>query len=69
MTDRRHPENAQLRKQWVTLKAYADLYDVDPRTVLKWAEAGLVNLGRVQVPGKRDLVRVLNRPPWAGRTT
>jgi hypothetical protein len=48
---------------WVTLKAYAERYDVDPRTVKKWAEAGLVQLLRVRVKGKRPLVRVENQPP------
>lgn len=64
MTDRRRPENAALRKQWVKLTAYADLYDVDQRTVLKWAEAGLVQLERVSIAGKRPLIRVKNLPPW-----
>lgn len=69
MTDRRKPENAELRKQWVTLKAYAELYDVDPRTVLKWAEAGLVDIGRASIGGKRALIRVRNQPPWDRRTS
>lgn len=69
MTDRRKPENAELRRQWVTLSAYAELYDVDPRTVKKWADAGLVQLGKVRIQGKRALVRVKNIPPWDGRTT
>lgn len=69
MTDRRQPENAELRKQWVTLSAYAELYDVDPRTVKKWAEAGLVQLGKVRLLGKRALIRVKNIPPWEGRTS
>ena len=69
MTDRRRPENADLRKQWVTLAAYAELYDVDPRTVKKWADAGLVQLGKVQVLGQRAIIRVKNLPPWDGRTS
>ena len=69
MTDRRQLANADLRKQWVKLAAYAELYDVDPRTVLKWAEAGLVQLERISVAGKRALVRVKNQPPWDGRTS
>ena len=63
MSERRKPEHADLRRQWVTLQAYAELYDVDPRTVIKWAEAGLVALGRVQIAGKRALVRVRNQAP------
>ena len=66
MKDRRRPENAELRKQWVKLTAYAELYDVDPRTVLKWAEAGLVELVRVSIQGKRAIVRVKNQPPSEG---
>jgi hypothetical protein len=69
MVDRRKPENAALRKQWVTLTAYAELYDVDPRTVKKWADAGVVHLERVSIAGKRALVRVKNVAPWDGRTT
>lgn len=69
MTDRRKPENAELRKQWVTLTAYAELYDVDPRTVKKWADAGLVTLEKVQILGQRALIRVKNIPPWDGRTS
>ena len=69
MSERRRPENAELRKQWITLSAYAELYDVDPRTVKKWADAGLVQLGRVSILGKRALVRVKNLPPWDGRTS
>jgi len=53
----------------VKLRAYADLYDVDPRTVLKWAEAGLVTIERVTIAGKRPLLRVKNRPPVAGMTS
>jgi hypothetical protein len=60
----------QLRKQWVKLTAYAELYDVDPRTVLKWAEAGLVQLERITMQGsKKAIVRVRNMPPWDGRTS
>ena len=69
MTDRRRPENAELRKQWVTLQAYAELYDVDPRTVKKWADAGLVQLGKVRILGQRAIIRVKNVPPWDGRTS
>ena len=60
---------ANPRKLWLTLSAYAEQYDVDPRTVKKWAEAGLVQLGRVSILGKRALVRVKNLPPWDGRTS
>ena len=63
MTDRRRPENSALRKQWVKLTAYAEMYDVDPRTVLKWADAGLVDMRRIQIPGQRATIRVLNQPP------
>lgn len=69
MSDRRKPENATLRKQWVTLSAYAARYDVDPRTVAKWAENGIVQLGRVQIGGKRALVRVKNVAPVGFPTT
>lgn len=67
MRERRQPENASLRKQWVTLAAYAELYDVDPRTVKKWAEAGLIRLERVSIHGKRAIVRVQNKEPWDGQ--
>jgi hypothetical protein len=64
MTDRRKPENAELRKQWVTLQAYAELYDVDPRTVKKWAEAGLVELVDLKPSNARKRTWVRNQPPW-----
>jgi hypothetical protein len=63
MTDRRKPENAELRKQWVTLTAYAELYDVDPRTVKKWADAGLVDLVEVRPANARTIIRVKNQRP------
>jgi hypothetical protein len=69
VTDRRRPENAELRKQWVTLSAYAELYDVDPRTVKKWADAGLVTLETVKPRNARARTWVKNQPPWDGRTT
>jgi hypothetical protein len=69
VSERRKPENAELRKQWVKLRAYAELYDVDARTVMKWADAGLVQLERISLAGKRALVRVKNTPPWDGRTS
>lgn len=69
MVERRHPENRHLRqrvdvlKAWITVRDYADIYAVDPRTVRKWAEAGLVELIKVALPGKRPIVRVSNCPP------
>lgn len=47
----------------MTLQVYADRYDVDPRTVVKWAEAGIVIMGRVQIAGKRAVLRVKNIAP------
>lgn len=67
MTERRKPEHAELRKQWVTLKAYAELYDADPRTIQKWAEAGLIELERVTPRNARTIIRVKNQPPWQKR--
>lgn len=64
MTERRRPENAILRKQWVTLKAYSELYDADPRTIKKWAEAGLIELVSVKPRNSRTIIRVKNRAPW-----
>lgn len=66
MRERRQPENSTLRKQWVTLKAYGELYDADPRTVRKWAEAGLVELVSVTPKDARKIIRVKNSPPWEG---
>lgn len=64
MSERRQPQNAEFRKQWVKLTAYAELYDVDPRTVLKWAEAGLVEIATVKPRGARTKHWVRNQPPW-----
>lgn len=48
---------------WVSVHDYAEFYGVDPRTVRKWAEAGLVDLIKIAPPGKRPVVRVQNKPP------
>ena len=63
MPERRKPENAQLRKQWVTLAYYAEQWAVDPRTVKKWADAGLVELVEVRSPRCRTIIRVRNTAP------
>jgi hypothetical protein len=48
---------------WVSVRVYAETFSVDPRTVRKWAEAGLVELVAVSLQGKRPLIRVKNQPP------
>jgi hypothetical protein len=63
VSERRRPENALLRRQWIALSAYAELYDVDPRTVKKWADAGLVDLVTISPKDCRTIIRVRNQPP------
>ena len=52
--------------KWLRLNAYAELYDVDPRTVYKWAESGLVIITSVKPRNGRRVVWVKNQPPWIG---
>ena len=49
--------------KWIRLTTYAELYDVDPRTIHKWADAGLVELVTIRPSNGRAVIRVKNRPP------
>lgn len=71
VADRRQLENTELRtkwdnyssRPWVTLQEYAEEYSIDPRTVKKWGEAGIIEIVRVQLPGQRAILRVAHESP------
>lgn len=64
MTDRRRPENAELRKQWVTIQEYMRVFSLSRATIYKLAHFKLVTLKRVTLPGRtKPMVRVENQPP------
>lgn len=52
-----------MKRKYISIRAYADQYDVDPRTVKKWADAGLVELIRIALKGQRPILRVQDCPP------
>lgn len=51
-----------MNERYIRIRDYAELYDVDPRTVRKWGDAGIVEIVTVTL-GTRTIVRVRNRPP------
>lgn len=53
--------------KWVKLTTYAEMYDVDARTVRKWAEAGLIVMTSVKPSKARRIIWVKNQPPWSER--
>lgn len=70
MTDRRKPENADLRKQWVTIAEYRRDYSLSRAMIYKLARFSLITLKRITLPGRsKPLVRVENQPPREDSTT
>jgi hypothetical protein len=64
MTDRRKPENAELRKQWVTVAEYMHDFSLSRAMLYKLASFNLITLKRVTLPGRtKPIVRVENQPP------
>lgn len=64
MTDRRKPENAALRKQWVTIQEYMRDFSLSRAMLYKLAQFNLITLKRVTLPGRtKPMVRVENLPP------
>lgn len=64
MTERRQPENAELRKRWVTIQEYMRDFSLSRAMLYKLAAFNLITLKRVTLPGRtRPMVRVENNPP------
>jgi hypothetical protein len=64
MTDRRRPENAALRKQWVTIAEYMREFSLSRPMLYKLAHFQLITLKRITLPGRsKPKVWVENAPP------
>lgn len=64
MTDRRKPENAELRRQWLTVQDYMREYSLSRSTLYKLAHYRMVTFKRITYPAHtKPMVRVENKPP------
>ena len=64
MSERRKPEHAELRRQWVTVQQYMQDYSLSRAMLYKLARFHLITLKRITLPGRtKPMVRVENQPP------